>query len=293
MVYSIDNGIISAKIDTLGAQLVSVCSCSGTEYLWQRDKKYWRDSSLLLFPYIARLYGGGYTFNGKKYEMGIHGFAAAYEFSAEKVNADSVTMVLRECEYTRSQYPFNFTLSVMYTLSGASLNVRYTVENRDCKRMPFAIGGHPGFNVPFEKGTEFSDYVLTFGTACTPDRIGFTDELFLSGENKPYPLEDGKTIRLDHSLFDDDAIILQNMAKSVTIESDKTCKKLTVAYPDMPYLGIWHMPETDAPYVCIEPWSSLPSRQGVIEEISCKSDMITIEPGETYSTGWELTITEE
>lgn len=75
--------------------------------------------------------------------------------------------------------------------------------------------------------------------------------------------------------------------------SEKTGKSVTVAYPQMPYLGIWHMPHTDAPYVCIEPWASLPSRQDVVEELSCKSDLIHLAPGAKYENQWSITITEE
>lgn len=292
MICSIDNGSLSARIDTWGAQLISVRSASGAEYRWQRDERYWSDCSPLLFPYIARLYGGGYTLNGRKYEMDIHGFASHCEFAAEDVSSDCVTMTLKESETTLARYPFRFLLSVRYSAEDTSLKVQYEVENLDSKAMPFAIGGHPGFRVPLDDSTEFSDYSLTFSDACLPDRIGFTDELFLSGENKPYPLENGRCIRLDHGIFDDDAIILQNMAKSVTMESEKTRKKLTVSYPDMPYLGLWHMPGTDAPYVCIEPWTSLPSRQGIVEELTSKSDLITLPPGESYKAQWEITITE-
>ena len=83
------------------------------------------------------------------------------------------------------------------------------------------------------------------------------------------------------------------MARRVTLCSAKTNRAVTVTYPRMPYLGIWHMPHTDAPYVCIEPWASLPSRQDVIEELSCKSDLIHIAPGAEYENTWSIAITEE
>lgn len=225
--------------------------------------------------------------------MGIHGFAAQSEFRAENVSESSVTMILCDTHETLVQYPFHFNLSITYTICGTMLSVVYAIVNLDEKEMPFAIGGHPGFNIPFCKGTTFDDYSLTFSEECTPDRIGFTDELFLSGENKPYPLQTKRTIQLSHDLFDNDAIVLQNMAKSVALSCGKSEKKLTVSYPNMPYLGIWHMPRTDAPYVCIEPWTSLPSRQGIVEELTCKSDMITLTPNEKYEIGWTLSISEE
>lgn len=60
--------------------------------------------------------------------------------------------------------------------------------------------------------------------------------------------------------------------------------------PQMPYPGIWHMPNTDAPYVCIELWTSLPARQDVIEEFTCKCDMIQLEPGEIYHNIWTISL---
>ena len=292
MIYTIFNDSLSVSIESLGAQLSSVLGRDGTEYLWQRDGKYWADSAPVLFPYIARLYDNGYSYCGERYSMGIHGFAAQCGFEAEDISADSVTLVLRESEDTLRQYPFRFKLSITYSLSAASLRVRCRVENRDSKAMPFAIGGHPGFNVPLCPGTEFEDWYLRFDEPCAPVRIGFTDELFLSGENRPYPLEDGRIIRLSHKLFDEDAIILSRMSDCVTLGCDRTGKALSISFPGFEYFGIWHMPRTDAPYVCLEPWTSLPSRQGVIEELTEKDDMIILRPGEEYENEWILSISE-
>jgi len=292
MTYTISNEFLSASIDSFGAELRSVLSAEGTEYLWQRDGRYWADSAPVLFPYIARLYGNGYTYCGERYSMDIHGFAAQSEFRAENVSDSNVTMVLCENRDTLKQYPFRFELRITYSLSASTLLVHYSVKNMGCKLMPFAIGGHPGFNVPFGRGTDFEDYFLAFDEPCAPVRIGFTDELFLSGEDSPYPLEDGRIIRLSHRLFDDDAIILANTTKSVTLGSQKTGKALTIGFPGFSYFGIWHMPCTDAPYVCLEPWTSLPSRQGVIEELTEKGDMITLNAGEVYENEWSLSISQ-
>ena len=99
-----------------------------------------------------------------------------------------------------------------------------------------------------------------------------------------------KRISLRHDLFDEDAIILKNMAREVSLRSKVSSHSVTVSYPKMPYLGIWHWPHTDAPYVCIEPWSSLPSRQDVVEELSCKSDLVQLESGCVYDNTWTITI---
>lgn len=80
------------------------------------------------------------------------------------------------------------------------------------------------------------------------------------------------------------------MPKQVTFGSHKDPGKNRVTYPDMPYLGIWHMPKTDAPYICIEPWSSLPSRKDVVEELSKQNDLVSLPAGETYVNTWSIEI---
>ena len=292
MIYTIFNEKLSVSVDSMGAQLRSVRSADGTEYLWQGDALYWGDSSPVLFPYIARLYKNSYTYRGKVYNMGIHGFAAKCEFVAESQRDSSITLVLRESADTLSQYPFRFELRITYSLSGSKLLVQNKVRNNDSKLMPFALGAHPGFNVPLDEGTEFEDYYLCFNEPCEPVRVGFTDELFISGENHPYPLEDGRYIKLKHSLFDEDAIILRNMAKSVTLGCAKTDRSLTISFYGFDYFGIWHTPGTDAPYLCLEPWSGLPSRQGVVEELTEKADMLMLNAGEGFENEWLLSIRE-
>jgi galactose mutarotase-like enzyme len=97
-------------------------------------------------------------------------------------------------------------------------------------------------------------------------------------------------LHLSHEKFDDDAIILKNMCREVTLAHKDGGRGLTVTYPDMPYLGIWHRPKSDAPYVCIEPWSSLPSRQDIIEDLACKSDLISLPSGMLYENTWSVTV---
>ena len=290
MLITIENGVLSLTVDTLGAQMMNLKK-NGTEYLWQGDPKYWADRAPILFPFIARLTKDSYTFRGKTYPMTIHGFANASEFTVAEQSADSLVLELASSEKTLVHYPVDFVLQVMFKLEGNTLKTTYHVENKSEDVMPFGIGGHPGFKVPVGEGECFEDYCLEFNLACQPDRVGFTPAVYLSGHDEAYPLEEGKRIPLRHDLFDEDAIILKNMAREVTLKSKASSHSVTVSYPQMPYLGLWHWPHTDAPYVCIEPWSSLPSRQDVVEEFTCKSDMVQLEAGKVYDNTWTITLT--
>ena len=290
MEITIHNRFLSATVASMGAELQSLRHADGTEYLWQGDPAYWPDRSPVLFPYVARLTNDSYRFREKTYHMGIHGFAAKMEFTPVEQERDSVTLELRSCPETLRQYPFAFRFRVRYALEEDTLRITYQVENPGEGEMYFGIGGHPGFRVPLTQEERFEDYRLEFACRCDPDRIGFTDALFLSGHDTPYPLEDRKVLPLRHELFDDDAVILKNMCHDVTLRSRISGRGVRVQFPDQPYLGLWHWPKTDAPYLCIEPWSSLPSRQGVVEELSCKSDLIRLEPSGIYETSWTVTV---
>ena len=292
MLIVLENEALRLTVDTIGAQMVSL-KAKDTEYLWQGDPKYWPGQAPNLFPFIGRLTNNSYQYRGKIYPMGIHGFAAASDFAPVEQGSSHVLLSLSSTIASLVLYPFDFTLNIGYRLVKNTLEITYSVRNQGRDIMPFGIGGHPGFRVPLTEGEAFEDYRLEFSTPCKPDRVGFTPTVYLSGHDTPYPLEEDKILRLRHDLFDDDAVILKNMCREVTLRSGKSRRFVRVSYPQMSYLGIWHWPKTDAPYVCIEPWSSLPARQDIVEEFSCKSDLIHLLPGKLYENTWTITIGEE
>lgn len=312
MIHKISGNNMTALIDEQGAELRSL-QYQEHEYLWQGDPAYWDGQSPLLFPYVGRFTNGKYCLHGKEYELPIHGFAkdshftvlegtdgnasgGAQESSADQPSGSSITFVLEDSDVTRAVYPYKFRLTVTYAIgsadapSTATLSATYRVENLTDKIMYFGLGGHPAFQVPLEDGLNFEDYKLVFSTAHKPSRVGHTPTCFLSGIDQPYPLEHGTDLSLHHNLFDDDAIVLKDVADTVTLCSDQGARSVTMHYPRLPYLGLWHMPKTDAPYICIEPWTSLPSRQDIVEDFACKSDLIRLCPGGCYENGWQATL---
>ena len=286
MMYTISSGCMRAVIDSTGAQLMSLQSADGTQYLWQGDPKYWSDRSLTIFPYVARLTQGSYRYQGQLYHMPIHGFAPTAAFSVTEQTDCAVTFTLESCPEFYAQYPFLFRYSIRYRLENATLHAEITVENKDEKTMYSGLGGHPGINVPLEKGLCFEDYVLEF-PPCQPRRVEFTPACFITGRELPFPLE-GNRLPLSHHMFDEDAIVLKGIPGEVTLKSLKGHRGVTLIAPDFPVFGFWHMPKTDAPYICLEPWSSLPSHQDVIEDLEKQVDLISLPAMGVYQTAWLL-----
>ena len=290
MIHTIKNEFLTVCAKEAGAELMSILGADGTEYLWQGDSKYWSDRALNIFPYVARLNGGKYYLDGELHEMAIHGIAPYRDFVVNENDGNRMVFELRSDEKTLAEYPRNFVLQIIYALEGRTLNVTFRCENLDSKTMYFGLGGHPGFNVPLVPGKKFEDYRLRFAENCEPFRVGFDESCFVTHEDVPFALENGTDLNLSHQLFDDDAIVLRNMAREVTLECEGDSHSVTVRYPGMQYLGMWHWPKTDAPYICIEPWCSLPADAGRITVFEEQSDLIALEPGRTYDNLWSITI---
>ncbi|NLX83316.1 MAG: hypothetical protein GXZ04_05830 [Clostridiales bacterium] len=134
---------------------------------------------------------------------------------------------------------------------------------------------------------QFEDYALDFSGPATCHLL--SDSALASGEVLPYPLENG-ILPLRHDLFDRDAIILTAAARRVRLFSGKGQRSLTLSHPDLPYLGIWHTPKTDAPFVCLEPWLAMPGRDGVVEDLMTAPGLVKLAPGDSYENGWTIEI---
>ena len=287
MNYTLKNDILTVTLCDHGAEMISV-KRQDCEYIWQADPAYWTGRAPVLFPICGRFFETKYTHEGKTYEMGTHGFARSSDFEVVSLSNDSITFRLEANDRTRQSYPFEFQLTVSYTIAGDKINAHAEILNTGDKPLPATFGCHPGFNVPLDGGS-FEDYYLEFANDCTPNELLFSTTCFNTGKKKAYPLVDGKKIPLRHSLFDIDGVFWDRICDTVTLKSNKSDRYVTYKYAGFPYLGIWHKPQSDAPYVCIEPWCGLPSYDGVVDDIMDKNDMYHILAGKAQCFDYELT----
>ena len=285
--YVLKNDQLTATFRTFGAECISV-KRGACEYIWQGDPAYWARMAPMMFPICGRLFGDQYTYGGKTYQMKQHGFMRDSEFDVVDVTEDRITFVLRSSDKTKEIYPFDFVLTVTHTLTAATVRTEIRVKNTGEDVMPFTFGAHPGFNVPLEGEGAFEDYYLEFDEPCSPDEIGKTDSGYLTGRHRAFSLEDGKTIPLCHGLFDIDSIFFARAADSVTLRSKTTERSITLTYPQCPYLGIWHKPQSNAPYVCIEPWCGLPSYEGETDDFATKPNMFRLQTGAEKTVAFEI-----
>lgn len=290
MDYILKNNNLTVTISSVGGEITSVKSAEEIEYLWQADPAYWNEHAPHLFPYVGRFFDGKYMMDGKECEMGIHGFFRFQEMQMEEQTDTRLVLSFCSNEETRKEFDRDFKVYLTHELKDSTIAISFQVENQDSRTLYFGYGGHPGFNVPLTENETFEDYYLEFSEECQPAAIGLSATCFLQGAHTPISLENDKILSLKHNLFNNDAIVMRCMANEITLKSRTGSHGVTVSYPQMPYLGLWHKPHTEAPYVCIEPWVTLPSRQDVIEEFESKMDMVVVAPKKTYTNNWQITI---
>lgn len=291
MIYTIENERIQVQVNSLGAELWSIKTKEDAcEYLWQGDEAYWTGRAYNLFPICGRLFEGKYTYKGETYEMNLHGFLRRAETRVVEKTETSLAFELTENEQTLAQYPFCFRIVIGYELEEQTIHHTFVVENTDTKDLIFAVGGHPGFNVPLTKGESFEDYFLEFDTDKQPQLVVMSDTCFDTGYRRPFPLEDGCRLPLRHDLFSVDGIFLTYMSDGVTLRSKKSDKFVHLYFPDMNVVGFWHKPRTDAPYICIEPWYSVPAYDGEVDDLEQKQLMVHLAPGCDYENTFNITV---
>ena len=293
MNYVLENEKIKAVFTAHGAELKSVYGRNSSyEYLWQGHPDYWKNSATVLFPICGRLFGGKYTYEGKEYEMVLHGFVKNSCFEVVEKTDDKIVFELRESPESIKIYPFKFLFRVTYSIFDATVRTAYYVKNTGNNDLPFSVGGHPGFNLPFEKNLDFTDHYMEFDKAEKRYRISMSDGCFYLGKDEYYPLENDKILKLDHELFSRDAIFLSAKEGAVTLKSDKSEKWVRVSYSDMTHIGFWQSYGSDTPFVCIEPWHGIPSYEGKTDDFKDKNEFIHLADGQEYQTHFDITVSE-
>ena len=291
MQITIQSNGYSAAVDTLGAELVSFKGKDGFEHLWQGDKTYWGGHAPVLFPIVGALRGGKVRIKGEWYEMGRHGFARRREFTVTSQTENAVTLVLNSDGETKKQYPYDFRFTVTYTLNGATLETAFTAENTGAEKLPFCVGGHPGFNIPVAEGEVFEDYDIVFEKPET-QRCPEIDlaECLIDFNKVTYTLENETTIPLQHHLFYRDALVFQNTnSASVAVKSRKSGRGVEMDFSEFPMLGIWSA-ANDGPYVALEPWTGCATGVDEDDEFLSKRGMKELEPGGKETHAFRVTI---
>jgi aldose 1-epimerase len=128
----------------------------------------------ILFPFPNRIRDGRFTWDGQEYQLprndppqknAIHGFACRRPWRVVDQGADAdAAWVTGEFQGStdaadaRGLWPADYRLQVTYRLEARSLRIEAEVDNPDTRPLPFGLGYHPYFRVPFRPGENAADY---------------------------------------------------------------------------------------------------------------------------------------
>ena len=256
MKHKISNKFITVTVDTLGAEVISVKDKKRREYIWSGDA--WKGHAPLLFPVCGAVLDEKYTLGGKEYPMSKHGFARRSEFTVESKNDFEIILSLSASEQTLAKYPFDFKLTARYAVDGPSLYATFTVENMGEGVMPFYFGWHPAFNLPGK--APIGNFYLDFGQDGPFEIHYLQNGPFVSPVGERFPLEGGKYYLNEEQIYSNDTLILKGSNGNVLLGEDGDRPFLELNYyGNLPYFCIWKWPDSDVRYICLEPWSNVPS----------------------------------
>lgn len=291
MTVTIQSEQLTVLIDEKGAELQSIQNHqTGIEYLWQGDKSYWGRRAPVLFPIVGRLKEDQYTYKGKEYSLTQHGFARDSVFSLIEHTQTSAHFELLSNGETKKLYPFDFSLVVSYQVTEQQVVVGYEVRNtNDSEKMYYSIGGHPAFNVPLTKETIFEDYYMEFFPRRSRTQIPLNGPL-ADPANKTL-VQTNASFKIKRELFQQDALIFETKGKNTfSIRSDKTTHAVEFTFEDFPYVGIWSVPDKEAPFVCIEPWHGIADTVDASGKLEEKLGIQTLSPLETFASHYMIEV---
>ena len=283
MTYTIENENYKAEISGTGAELQSLfVRGSGLECMWQGDPSVWAQRAPLLFPIVGRLRDDRYILDGREYTMTIHGFAKSLEFELLEHREDRLRLCLKSSDETFKKYPFDFTLISDYCLSEKGLSVTRIVENHSPRLMPFSIGEHFGFRLPFFPGEKLRDYRLEFPEKETFVRYPLTVQHLL-GKPEPY-LENTREIPIREDLFDRGALVFMGLkSRETTLGRTGARTSLTVRFDDYSVIAFWSKAGAGIPYICVEPWNGYDTPEDAGDDLYQKPGILMLEPGKSRS----------
>lgn len=288
-IISISNGSLTASIDTMGAQLMSLLK-GESEYLWQGDANWWPRRAPILFPIVGVLKDGKAESAEGTISLARHGLARLNQFEVVEKSDSSVTLQLKSTEETRKAYPYDFELKLIFSVAGDTLTQTYEVTNPANIVLPFALGAHPAFNIPIPgvEAASLDQYYLLFTRSWTSYGPSITDEGLCDYTTPQRLIVDSDMLPLSWDLIDREKTITledvpdRRITLAANAEASSETHGIQIDFEGFDYLGIWSA-APGCPFVALEPWC------GIADTVDCdgifehKPGIISLEPGQSIA----------
>ena len=288
-IISISNGSLTASIDTMGAQLMSLQK-GESEYLWQGDSNWWPRRAPILFPIVGVLKDGKAESAEGTISLARHGLARLNQFEVVEQSPSSVTLRLKSTEETRKAYPYDFELKLIFSVAGDTLTQTYEITNPANVVLPFTLGAHPAFNIPIPsvEAASLDQYHLSFTRSWTSYGPSITDEGLCDYTTPQRLIVDSDTLNLSWKLIDREKTITledvpdRRITLAANVEASSETHGIQMDFEGFDYLGIWSA-APGCPFVALEPWCGIADTvdtDGIFEH---KPGIISLEPGQSIA----------
>ena len=288
-IISISNSSLTASIDTMGAQLMSLQK-GESEYLWQGNANWWPRRAPILFPIVGVLKDGKADSAEGTVSLARHGLARLNQFEVVEKSDSTVTLQLKNTEETRKSYPYDFELKLIFSVAGDTLTQTYEVTNPGNVVLPFTLGAHPAFNIPVPgvEASSLDQYHLLFTRSWTSYGPSITDDGLCDYATPQKLIMDSDTLPLSWELIDREKTITledvpdRRITLAANVEASSEAHGIQMDFEGFDYLGIWSA-APGCPFVALEPWC------GIADTVDCdgifehKPGIISLEPGQSIA----------
>ncbi len=231
------------------------------DFDWEKPSKI-RGGFPFCFPICGRLMREGeegvYLFDGRRYRMGIHGFA--HEFPWEVLYAEERQMGMRLSynEKTMEQYPFEFEVELHFEIKEGEILCQHRYLNvSEDQVMPYYAGFHPYFWIDparYRKDQVFLCAEVSsefFYNSTLSDIVDSNEKKMTLSMPLSSPDLNERLFYFDREagfeLHFPDRTIIGFDVDNIEGEEGST----------LPFMQLYHDPAK--PFFCVEPWMSHPN----------------------------------
>jgi galactose mutarotase-like enzyme len=236
------------------------------EFFWEKQWNNFPGGWPFLFPICARIGRDGkkgtYLYDGKQYELPIHGFSWHSEWSVIDETDSSLTMHLQANDQTMSMYPFNFEVKLRYVVEKGLLTCYQTYTNRGDTPMPYYAGFHPYLAMP-EAGKGKDEVMLDYKPVR---RFKYNEAMTdIIGEQPLFELPTSITnpeILEQLTYLGEDKEVRLTLPNGLTIHIDAQGNEGRDLFS---YLQLYTI--EDKPFFCAEHWMSFPNALNTVKGV--------------------------
>lgn len=274
MIYTLRNEYFSADINSKGAAVTALkMRNSEFRFVTAGESESNHKLSNNMFPLCGTVYKDKYLYEGNFYPLTRDGFIDTCEFSVLEQTKDRLILSFCSDEYTKSIYPFDFTLTITFTIEDCKLNVSYNVISMSLKKLLYSLGLRLNLCLNYSDTALSDDYYLQCKYENHLRLVKLNSEGCYSTKNSSEIKNEGKgefelEIPLERKQF-----ALLSKFDSVTLKSRTHSEEISIISPDLHCLSISINPNVNKLSLSMAISGTLPSEEEKIDNIRYKKGL--------------------